>query len=302
MRISATAMGAAAILLWSLMVGLMRLTTEAFGAQLGPALVYAVGAAMLFAVHRPTPLGQLPRSFLLGCGALFVLYEVFLSLAVGLSAGGTQTIQVSMLNYLWPTLTMLVWALMSGPGRVTHLLKALPGALLAAAGMVLTVGGDSIPAGVPLLGGVGADPLPYALALGAAVIWAVYSNLASRSAGSSNATAYFFLGVAELLFAIYFAAGAPAPPRPLGLSGILPLLLCAASMAAGYALWNRAAAMGDMGRISVVSYFAPVLSSAMSSLLLQTLPCPAFWAGVALVAAGSVLGWLLVGRKQGKQA
>ncbi|MGN0037507.1 MAG: hypothetical protein ACI36Y_00005 [Coriobacteriales bacterium] len=44
MKTSATAMGAAAILLWSLMVGLMRLTTEALGAQLGPVLVYAAGA------------------------------------------------------------------------------------------------------------------------------------------------------------------------------------------------------------------------------------------------------------------
>lgn len=286
------------MLLWSLMVGLMRLTTEAFGAQLGPALMYAAGAAMLFAMHRPTPLGQVPRPFLLGCGALFVLYEALLALAVGLSAGGAQTIQVSMLNYLWPTLTTVVWAIASGPGRPRKLLRAAPGALLAAAGMVLAVGGDAIMEGGLLAGADLADPLPYALALSAAAIWAAYSNLASRFAGESNATAYFFAGVAALLLALYAAAGAPEPPRPPDLQGAAALLACSASMSAGYALWNRAAALGDMGRISVVSYFAPVLSSAMSSLLLHALPGPAFWAGVALVAAGSVLGWLLVGRRQ----
>lgn len=68
-------------------------------------------------------------------------------------------------------------------------------------------------------------------------------------------------------------------------------------MSAGYALWNRAAVTGDVGKLSIVSYCAPVLSSAMSALLLRTLPGPVFWLGVALVAAGSILGWLLVARR-----
>lgn len=113
-----------------------------------------------------------------------------------------------------------------------------------------------------------------------------------------NATAYFFLAVSVVLLVLYLVTGAPAPPKPVSLGGIAAVLSCAASMAAGYALWNRAAATGDVGRLSIVSYCAPVLSSAMSALLLHTLPGPVFWLGVALVAAGSILGWLLVARRR----
>lgn len=291
------AMGAAAVLLWSLMVGLMRLTTESFGPQLGAALVYALGTCMLFVVHKPTPLRQVPAAFLFGCGALFVSYEAMIALAIGLSGGGTNTIQVSMLNYLWPTLTTVVWALMSGAGWLGRLGKALPGAALAVVGMILTLGGEQLVAGTDLFGELTANPLPYAMALVGAFLWALFSNVASRVAQGCNATAYFFLAVSVVLAVLYLAAGAPAPPKPVSLGGIAAVLSCAVSMSAGYALWNRAAVTGDVGKLSIVSYCAPVLSSAMSALLLRTLPGPVFWLGVALVAAGSILGWLLVARR-----
>ena len=47
--VQATMIGLMAILLWSLMTGLVRVVADAFGATLGSALIYTCGAVLLLA-------------------------------------------------------------------------------------------------------------------------------------------------------------------------------------------------------------------------------------------------------------
>ena len=132
--------GIGAIFCWSLMVGFLRLTTVNYGSELGIALIYTLGAVFLFLLDKPTPFKKIPRRYLLIGGVLFATYELFMAFAVGLAQDSFQAIEVSILNYLWPTLTVLFWAVARKSGRAPALFRVIPGAIFATAGIVLAVG------------------------------------------------------------------------------------------------------------------------------------------------------------------
>jgi hypothetical protein len=75
--------------------------------------VYGVGGAIAivrlrWSASRGPPAIDLPLSYLVGCGLLFVTYTVLLFLAIGLARGRQQVLEVGLLNYLWPALTILL--------------------------------------------------------------------------------------------------------------------------------------------------------------------------------------------------
>ena len=108
-----TVIGLSAILLWGFMAGLVRIVADNFGATLGSALVYTVGGMLLLVVRKPAPISEYPRKYLLVGGVMFVLYEAFISLAIGLASTSVQSLEVSLVNYLWPTLLVLMTAAFS---------------------------------------------------------------------------------------------------------------------------------------------------------------------------------------------
>lgn len=291
MKRRGTLMGIAAILCWSLMIGLLRATMNAFGSQLGGALTYTLGAAMLFLVNQPTPLRRLSKRFLLASGALFVSYEVLLALAVGFASSPAQTLEVSMLNYLWPTFTVLLWALLNGRRRGRALLRVLPGALVATAGVGLSVGGQQLlEQGAPFAELL-VNPLPYTLAAAGALLWGLYNTVTPKVSDGGNAIAYFFAAIAASLWMVFLAQGAPMP-RSIAPSDLIPLVATAAAISAGYALWGRAIVEGDLRVLSIASYATPVLSTVATTVILAAAPGPVFWAGAALVAVGSLASWM----------
>ena len=95
------------------MAGLVRLVSESFGATLGSALIYTVGGALLFIVRRPKPISQAPRKYLIAGGVMFIAYEASISLSIGLATTNAQSVEVSLVNYLWPTLLVLMTAAVS---------------------------------------------------------------------------------------------------------------------------------------------------------------------------------------------
>ncbi len=92
------------------MAGLVRLVSESFGATLGSALIYTVGGMLLLIVRRPKPISQAPRKYLVAGGLMFIAYETSISLSIGLATTNAQSVEVSLVNYLWPTLLVLMTA------------------------------------------------------------------------------------------------------------------------------------------------------------------------------------------------
>lgn len=64
----ATAVGLCAVVLWSMMFGFVRLTTQSFGPALGSALIYSCAAVFTYIGYRPTPLRRLSLKYVLFSG------------------------------------------------------------------------------------------------------------------------------------------------------------------------------------------------------------------------------------------
>ena len=67
--------------------------------------------------------------------------------------------------------------------------------------------------------------------------------------------------------------------------------MAGALTALGYSCWEHGIQHGKLAVLAAASYFTPVLSALMASLLLQVLPGWSFWQGVALVTLGSLICW-----------
>ncbi|WP_157756383.1 aromatic amino acid DMT transporter YddG [Acidipropionibacterium acidipropionici] len=284
----ATAIGVAAILLWSGIVGLIRVTTQHFGATLGPSLIYTLAAALLWLTRRPKSLRGFSARYLLLGGGMFVIYEVALAMAVGLSDDAHQTIEVSIVNYLWPTLTVALAAVVNRRERRPGLL-IIPGVLLATVGVVGAVGGEAGLSPTRIAANVMSNPLPYLLSLMAAAVWAAYSVFSPRLAGGRDGITVFISGVAAALWIVNLVS--PAPVGDITASGVAGLIGAAAVIASGYASWNVGILHGNITLLASASYATPVLSTAVSSLLLGAVLPLTFWGNVLLVVAGSLAGW-----------
>jgi drug/metabolite transporter (DMT)-like permease len=76
---AATACGLVAILLWSTAAGLIRSVSELFGPLGGAALIYTLGAVLLFVLLGRPRVRSTSWFYLIMGSALFVAYEVCLS-------------------------------------------------------------------------------------------------------------------------------------------------------------------------------------------------------------------------------
>lgn len=313
---AATAVGMMAIVLWSLMMGLVRLVSESFSATLGPALIYTCGAILLLIFRRPKPLSQAPRKYLLIGGGLFVFYETSIALSVGLAATSAQSVEISLVNYLWPTLMVLLAAAVSH--RKHAVAYAIPGAIVATAGVIVSVGGNSGLDWHVAAHNVASNPLPYLLAFAGAFAWSVYAVITPSIAKGYDGTSLFFPMVTCTLWVIHIVTsvvgGAGGSGNADGASGVgisaalgnlggwiavqpvsawLTVVFAAVAIAGGYACWGYGILHGSMETMAVASYATPVLSVGASALLLHLSLSLPFWCGALLVAAGSVLNWLL---------
>ena len=129
---SATLIGLVAILLWSSIVGLIRAVAEGLGATGGAAMIYTVASMLLLATVGFTPLREMPRKYLFWGSLLFVSYELCLALSIGYASTRQQAIEVGMVNYLWPTFTLLGAIIFNG--QRANLL-VVPGLLMSLLGI-----------------------------------------------------------------------------------------------------------------------------------------------------------------------
>ena len=287
---SGTVIGLLAIVLWGFMAGLVRLVSESFGATLGSALIYTVGGILLLVVRKPTPIRRAPRKYLIICGIMFVAYEAAISLSIGLASTAAQSVEVSLVNYLWPTLLVLMTAAVSHKRGAVW--KALPGAIVATIGVAMAVGGESLNVHEALRN-ISSNPLPYALAFAGAFIWAIYATVTPKMSDGYDGTTIFFCCVAVVLWLIHFTSGEGLPATAPGIGGYVALAACAASIAGGYACWGYGMLHGSMETLAIGSYATPLFSTASSTVLLGVALGASFWIGVALVVGGTLVNvWL----------
>jgi len=296
-RNKATLIGLVAIFLWSAIVGLIRSVSDHLGPTGGAAMMYSVASVFLLLSVGWVRLREFPRRYLAWGSLLFVAYELCLALSIGYAHTSRQAIEVGMVNYLWPTFTIVAAILFNGQ-RANLLI--VPGFALSIIGIAWVLGGAQgfdLPG---MLANVRDNPLSYGLAFAGAVIWAAYCAVTARIAHGKNGVTLFFMLVSAALWIKYLLQGGGA--MAFSVQAIVYLLLAAAAMGFGYAAWNVGILHGNVTILAGASYFIPVFSATLSMLLLRTPLSLAFWQGAAMVCGGAILCWLATRGARAKQA
>jgi drug/metabolite transporter (DMT)-like permease len=287
-----TAGGLLALLLWSTTMAMARSLSERLGPVPAASSVYVV-AGVLCLVRLGlmkevlSRFSKTPRKYLFGCGCLFVLYALLIYLAVGLARDRQQMLEVGLINYLWPTSTILLsLALLNKRAN----LALLPGTALALLGLFLVMTQSARVSWASFVNHLATNPVAYTLALGAAVTWALYSNLARRwsQPDSGGAVELFIPATGLILLLIRPLAPATGPwnAQALAEAGALGAITTVA-----YALWDGAMRRGDVLLAAACSYFTPLFSTLVSCVYLKVVPGPRLWAGCVCIIVGSLLSW-----------
>ena len=286
-RARATLAGFAAVLLWSSLAVLTSATGDIPPFQLlamGFGIAGLAGVALLLRPGGPgrAALKQPWAAGALGVGALFGYHALYF-----IALKRAPAVEANLINYLWPLL-IVVFAAVIGGARVGpgQWLGTLLG--LAAAALLVTRGGSLQvdPAHVP----------GYAAALGAAVIWALYSVLNRRfEAVPSAAMAGSCLAVGALGAMAHLALETTVPPTPLQWLLIIALGLGPTGIA--FWLWDIGTKRGDIALLGTLSYAAPMLSTGLLLAFGRATPHWTQALAVPLLLAGA---WLSLAASPGK--
>ena len=282
----ATLIGLIAILLWSAIVGLIKSVSEGFGPVGGAALIYTCSAVLLLFTIGFPKIQKFPVSYLIIGSVLFVCYELCLSLSLGFTHSGRQAIEVGMVNYLWPSMTILL-AVIVNRQKTSPLI--IPGVVLAIIGIGRVLGGNGGFSLTEMMNNVMDNPLSYGLAFSGAVIWAIYCVVTQRIARGNNGITLFFILTALTLWVKYFTS--PQPEFVLSWHAWISLLLAAMAMGFGYAAWNVGILHGNVTVLAAASYFIPIMSAVLAAFMLDSHLTLAFWQGTAMVSLGSLICW-----------
>jgi drug/metabolite transporter (DMT)-like permease len=278
-RSRAMAAGCGAIALWGALATLSVLAGSVPPFQM-VAMTFTLGAAIgiLRARRRGLSWSDLlnwpPRVWLLGVGGLFgyhALYFAALQLA--------PPAEANLVNYLWPLLIVLLSAPLAGEKLGW---PHLAGALLGFAGVALL----AVSRGVSFSG---AYALGYALALGCAFAWSLYSVLSRRFGETpTDAIAAFCAAAAVLSLVCHLLFEHTAwPATPTAWLAVLALGL--GPTGGAFYLWDHAVKRGDIRALGALSYAAPILSTALLIVCGLATPTSALLLAALLVTAGAVL-------------
>lgn len=281
-----TLFGIAAIVLWGSLMALTRRVAEEFSPIGGAALIYTVSTLFLLITMGIPRLKTGSTRYVLIGGSLFVSYEICLALALGMANDRLQAIEISVINYLWPALTVLIAVVISK--RPTHF-GVYPSIALAFLGVAWTIIAEQGLSLSDFTARIASNPPVYMMALLGAFIWAIYCNVTQRLAQGQNAVVLFFAATTAVLWIQYVFSNEPA--LDFSLSNVTILLLTGVVMGSGYALWNLAILRGNMLLLATLSYFTPVISTLFSSIILGVVLGLSFWQGVAMVTLGSLICW-----------
>ncbi len=292
-----TLLGILAILFWGSTVAFSRSLTEQLGTITAGGLVFILSALFAWVYLLFTSPGKfkkmihLPPFYLWGCGTLFVIYMATLYLAIGLSTNRQQVIEVSIINYLWPGLTLLF----SVPvlQKRAHL-SIIPGILLGFVGVYVAMNPYHYFSFSPFLRNISNNSLPYIFAFIAAISWALYSTLARKWAGKDEEGAVpiflFLTGLLLLILGLFFQEESVWSLK-VGLEllymAIFPTFLA-------YSFWDQAMRRGNIVLVAALSYFTPLLSVFISSIYLQIIIDIRLWVASILVVIGAIISKLSI--------
>lgn len=287
----ATLIGLSAILQWSSIVGLLKKISFSLGAELAVLLMYTLSTCILLIFFKIPNLKLISKKYLIFSTLLFVIYELCFSYAIALAQTAQQAIEVSLVNYLWPGLTVAMLILFK---EIKFNVFVIVGLAISLSGIILIQTGQGALTWPNILSNILENPISYILAFVGATLWSLYCVITKKYSDGHNPISFFFVAISIVLWSKYlWSNGLSLNAIPevelttIGLLGIVSVV-----MALGYAAWNIGIIKGNITILVTLSYFSPVISTLISMFILQTNLPTEFWYGVILVTSGSLVCWI----------
>ena len=217
---------------------------------------------------------------------MFVVYMVSLYVAIGFASDRQQVLEVALINYLWPALT-LVFAIpilrkKAGIWLVFGVFLGFVGVFLA------TFSGESF-SWRTFSENVAVNYLPYVFAFVAAVSWALYSNLSRLWGGQAESGGVpLFLLFSGLVF-VSLRVFTPEDTRWTFRSMLELVYMMIFPTALGYVFWDEAMRKGRIILVASLSYLTPLLSAIIATVYLGVKAGWSLWIGCMLVVAGAAV-------------
>ncbi|MFC2996398.1 aromatic amino acid DMT transporter YddG [Acinetobacter sichuanensis] len=284
----ATLIGLSAILMWASMVGLVKHITAEIGPDMGITLIYTFSAILLLIIFRVPNFKLISKKYLILGTALFIAYELCFSFAIAYSQTAQQAIEVSIVNYLWPSLTVLAFVIFK---ELKFNFIIILGLLISISGIIFIQTGSGDFSLNSVINNFYSNPLSYVLAFAGAIIWAFYCVFTKKMSNGQNPISIFFICVALTLWIKLLITGHTTLPS-IDLATLISLGLASVAIGLGYAAWNVGIIHGNITILVVASYFTPIISSLLAMFVLKTQLSLSFWQGTALVTAGSFICWI----------
>lgn len=287
----ATLIGFSAILLWSTIIGLLKKFSANIGADLAVLCMYSLSAVLLFALFRIPNLKQIPRNYLYGATALFVIYEICFSYAIALAQTAQQAIEISLVNYLWPSMTILMLIIFK---ELKFNILVILGLSISLAGVFYIQTGNGSIDFSAVLANVQTNPLSYGLAFIGASLWSLYCVVTKKYSQGHNPITLFFIATSAVLWLKMLVLHPEQLAQIVHIDAMtfMYMLMVSIVTGLGYAAWNMGINQGNITMLVTLSYFSPIFSSVMSMWILQTSLSPTFWIGAMMVTLGSFVCWI----------
>ena len=287
----ATLIGFSAILQWSSIVGLLKKVSFVIGADLAVTFMYSLSAVLLLVLFRIPNLKKIPRVYLISASILFLIYELCFSYAIALAQTAQQAIEISLVNYLWPSMTVAMLILFR---ELKFNVLVILGLCISLSGIVYIQTGNGSLDWHTVLNNMQSNPISYLLAFMGALLWSIYCVITKKYSGGHNPIALFFLIITVVL---WLKMGFLHPELiqhfpAIDLHTLGYMLMVSIVTGLGYAAWNIGINQGNITLLVTLSYFSPIFSSVISMWILQTQLSTTFWQGAFLVTFGSFVCWI----------
>ncbi len=282
----ATCIGLLAPVFWGSTVGLVRDITREFNLASGLAIFYGITVLYTLVILGVPKVKNMPLKYLFFGIPLANLCALLFCLSMYLCEGEQQTVEVGMVNYMWPCLVVFLSIFINNQKTRWWV---YPGMAVSFLGITIVLGGDRGVDAAAVARNVSGNPAPYILAFLGALAWGLFSNLTKRWQIKENPTVLIF-AVDFLVFAALWACGCGGIENATA-TGWISVVLGAVAIGSGYAAWNYGVAYGNMTLLAIASYFTPVLSCVFAALWIGSRLGVSLLAGVAILIAGSLLCW-----------
>ena len=268
-QLKATLLGAIPVMIWGGALPIFRAFQSQIGLPRTLGVVFA-GAGLLSLAHQvfrhaPSPPKAIfANPYLYGRWLFFVLHEVSVTIAVSIVHRENVPF-VILINYLWPTLTIIASVLFAGV-RVVRPLALISGSFIVLASLAVEFLDGHIDT-IALF--ARDDRWAYVTALVGAVSWALYSALTRRAGEDSGAGSVIPLFQLTLALALplSFLPGLNAYSSFSIFDATLLGIYCILQFAA-YLFWDYSMRLGNVVVISLFADFIPWLSLLVAHVLL----------------------------------